>query len=147
MATPETGHVAGICTVHLAARLEQLARRWKTLSRDGELSVEEARNRSRTFSVAIDADGMYVVRGRLEPEVGAVLMRAIEAAGDALYRSEDAEARPRGRQRRADAAGLVAERALAAGFGGDGGGAAGGGDEGLATGRAAKCAGLAVPRR
>ena len=104
-----------------AARLEQLARRWKTLSRDGEISVEEARHRSRTFSVAIDADGMYVVRGRLEPEVGAMLMRAIEAAGDALYRGEDAEARPQGRQRRADAAGLVAERALAAGFGGESG--------------------------
>ena len=104
-----------------AARLEQLARRWKTLSRDGEISVEEARHRSRTFSVAIDADGMYVVRGRLEPEVGAMLMRAIEAGGDALYRGEDAEARPQGRQRRADAAGLVAERALAAGFGGESG--------------------------
>ena len=57
-----------------------------------------------------------------------MLMRAIEAASDALYRGEDAEARPQGRQRRADAAGLVAERALAAGFGGDGGRAAGGGD-------------------
>ncbi len=108
-----------------AARLEWLARGWKTLSRDGELTAEEARHRCRTFSVAIDADGMYVVRGRLEPEVGAMLMRAIEAASDALYRGEDAEARPRGRQRRADAAGLVAERALAAGFGGDGGRAAG----------------------
>ena len=123
-----------------AARLEQLARRWKTLSRDGEISVEEARHRSRTFSVAIDADGMYVVRGRLEPEVGAVLMRAIEAASDALYRGEDAEARPQGRQRRADAAGLVAELALAAGFGGDGGRGAGGGggvgdgDDGRAVG-------------
>ena len=104
-----------------AARLEQLARRWKTLSRDGEISAEEVRHRSRTFSVAIDADGMYVVRGRLEPDVGAVLMRAIEAASDALYRGEDAEARPRNRQRRADAAGLVAERALAAGFGGESG--------------------------
>ena len=105
-----------------AARLEWLARGWKKLSRDGELAAEEVRHRSRTFSVAIDADGMYVVRGRLEPEVGAVLMRAIEAAGDALYRGEDAEARPRNRQRRADAAGLVAERALAVGFGGDVGG-------------------------
>ena len=87
------------------------------LSRDGELAAEEVRHRSRTFSVAIDADGMYVVRGRLEPEVGAVLMRAIEAASDALYRGEDGDARPRNRQRRADAAGLVAERALAGGFG------------------------------
>ena len=69
----------------------------------------------------IDGDGMYVMRGRLEPEVGAVLMRAIEAASDALYRAESPDVRPRSRQRRADAAGLVAERALAAGFGGESG--------------------------
>ena len=130
VATPETeATLLEYAQSTSAARLEWLARRWKTLSRDGELSAEEARHCSRTFSVAIDADGMYVVRGRLEPEVGAMLMRAIEAASDALYRGEDAEARPQGRQRRADAAGLVAERALAAGFGGDGGRAAGGGDE------------------
>ncbi len=82
-----------------AARLEWLARGWKMLSRDGELAAEEDRHRSRTFSVAIDADGMYVVRGRLGPEVGAVLMRAIEAASDALFRGEDGDARPRNRQR------------------------------------------------
>ena len=101
-----------------AARLEQLARGWKTLSRDGEITAEEARHRSRTFSVAIDPDGMYVVRGRLEPEVGAMLMRAIEAANDAIYREEDPAERPSNEQRRADAVGVVAERALAAGFGG-----------------------------
>ena len=129
VATPETeATLLEYAQSTSAARLEWLARGWKKLSRAGELAAEEVRHRSRTFSVAIDADGMYVVRGRLEPEVGAVLMRAIEAAGDALYRGEDAEARPRNRQRRADAAGLVAERALAAGFGGDVGG--GGGGEG-----------------
>ena len=94
-----------------AAKLEQIVRGWKHLSRDGELTAEEARHQSRAFSVAIDGDGMYVMRGRLEPEVGAVLMRAIEAASDALYRNEHPDARPRSRQRRADAAGLVAERA------------------------------------
>ncbi len=118
VATPETeATLLKYAQSTSAARLEWLARGWKTLSRDGELAAEEVRHRSRTFSVAIDADGMYVVRGRLEPEVGAVLMRAIEAASDALYRGEDGEARPRNGQRRADAAGLVAERALAAGFG------------------------------
>ncbi len=122
VATPETeATLLEYAQSTSAARLEWLARGWKTLSRDGELAAEEVRHRSRTFSVVIDADGMYVVRGRLEPEVGAMLMRAIEAASDALYRGEDAEARPRGRQRRADAAGLVAERALAAGFGGGSG--------------------------
>ncbi len=104
-----------------AAKLEQIVRGWKHLSRDGELTAEEARHQSRAFSVVIDGDGMYVMRGRLEPEVGAVLMRAIEAASDALYREESPDARPRSRQRRADAAGLVAERALAAGFGGESG--------------------------
>ena len=123
VATPETeATLLEYAQSTSAARLEWLARGWKKLSRDGEIAAEEVRHRSRTFSVAIDADGMYVVRGRLEPEVGAVLMRAIEAASDALYRGEDADARPRNRQRRADAAGLVAERALAAGFGGDGAG-------------------------
>ena len=121
VATPETeATLLEYARSTSAARLEWLVRGWKTLSRDGELAAEEVRHRSRTFSVAIDADGMYVVRGRLEPEVGAVLMRAIEAASDALYRGEDSEARPRNCQRRADAAGLVAERALGAGFGGDG---------------------------
>lgn len=99
---------------------------------------------------------MYVVRGRLTPEVGALLMRAIEAAGDALFRERrvpcggdisDREAaqqpqvsgRPapalrsaivdsdrEAAQRRSDALGLLAERALAAGFGAaqDGGTAA-----------------------
>ena len=120
VATPETeATLLEYAQSTSAARLEWLARGWKKLSRDGEIAAEEVRHRSRTFSVAIDADGMYVVRGRLEPEVGAVLMRAIEAASDALYRGEDADARPRNRQRRADAAGLVAERALVAGFGGD----------------------------
>ena len=71
---------------------------------------------------------MYVVKGRLEPEVGAVLMRAVEAASDALFRREsggndarDADgahdtadvrdtgsARPEPKQRRADAVGLLA---------------------------------------
>ena len=118
VATPDTEEtLLEYARTGSAAKLEQIVRGWKHLSRDGELTAEEARHQSRAFSVVIDGDGMYVMRGRLEPEVGAVLMRAIEAASDALYREENPEARPRSRQRRADAAGLVAERALAAGFG------------------------------
>ena len=100
-----------------AAAVERMVREVRHLSRDGEIGAEEARHRARALSVFIDADGTYVVRGRLEPEAGAVLMRAVEAASDALYRAGDPEVRPRSRQRRADAIGLVAERALAAGLG------------------------------
>ncbi len=112
VSTPETEEtLLEYARTGSAAKLEQIVRGWKHLSRDGELTAEEARHQSRAFSVVIDGDGMYVMRGRLEPEVGAVLMRAIEAASDALYRNEHPDARPRSCQRRADAAGLVAERA------------------------------------
>jgi len=35
-----------------------------------------------------DDDGMYVVKGKLTPEVGVLLMRAVEAADDALFREK-----------------------------------------------------------
>jgi hypothetical protein len=67
---------------------------------------------------------MYVVRGRLTPEVGALLKRAIEAASDALFREQrvpgmhgDRENEEEAAQRRADAVGLLAERAMEMGFG------------------------------
>ena len=138
VATPEReAELLEFARAGSAAKLERTVRMLKKLSRDAELTAEQARHRSRTFSVFVDGDGMYVVKGRLEPEVGAVLMRAVEAASDALFRREgDAggssqesdggadrhdggagEKRPEPKQRRADAVGLLAERALAAGFG------------------------------
>ena len=135
VATPEReAELLEFARAGSAAKLERTVRMLKKLSRDAELTAEQARRRSRTFSVFVDGDGMYVVKGRLEPEVGAVLMRAVEAASDALFRREaDArdgagsgrgaareagDVRPEPKQRRADAVGLLAERALAAGFGG-----------------------------
>ena len=62
---------------------------------------------------------MVVIRGRLTPEVGAVVQRALEAAADRLFR--EAQATPKAErvadevtpaQRRADALGLLAEAAL-----------------------------------
>ena len=131
VATPEReAELLEFARAGSAAKLERTVRMWKKLSRDAELTAEQARRRSRTFSVFVDGDGMYVVKGRLEPEVGAVLMRAVEAASDALFRCEDdagtgsrgdesGDPRPEPKQRRADAVGLLAERALAAGFGGE----------------------------
>ena len=128
LATPEEEEklveFARQCT---AAQLETLVRGWKKLSRKDEIDLERERHRSRFFSVSPDEDGMYLVRGRLDPEVGALLMRALEAAGDALFRSERDWA-PEGaamgpavqeitpRQRRADGMGLLVEQALRVGF-------------------------------
>jgi len=115
------------------AQVERIARGWRGGSRQDEAAREREQHESRTFSVFPDEEGMYVVRGRLTPEVGALLMRSIEAASDALYREEVGIERLGGSapahaedtlraaaRRRADAMGLLAERALEAGFGGRG---------------------------
>jgi hypothetical protein len=117
--------VARACTT---AQLEREVRSFRRGSRKEEAELERERFESRTLSVFPDYEGMYVVRGRLPAEVGALLMRAIEAASDVLYQEEREEAGPgtgaeadtvrAAAQRRADALGLVAERALAVGFGG-----------------------------
>lgn len=134
------------------AQLERVVRGWKRGSREDEAALERWQHESRTFSVFPDSDGMYVVRGRVPPEVGALLMRAVEAASDALYRDEAGLERLAGAaaaaagslppdppsggagpdtlraaaQRRADALALLAERAMAAGFGGGVGAGPGG---------------------
>ncbi len=100
-----------------AANLQRLVKGWKQLDRRSEVTAEQLRFRSRTFSAFVADDGTVVLKGRLDPEAGAVLMRAIEAASDALYRKEDEADEREAQQRRADALGLMAERALAAGFG------------------------------
>jgi hypothetical protein len=121
------------------AQLERVVRGWRRRTCCDEATWEQERHDSRTLSLFHGDDGMVVVRGRLEPEVGALLMRAIEAAADALYREEhgwertaveagrsdrgcdgsppDGDTLTAASRRRADAMALVAERALAAGFG------------------------------
>ncbi len=106
------------------AQIEKMIRAYRMGSREDEVAAERRRHRKRTLSVFPDEDGMYLVRGRLTAEVGALLMRAVEAASDALYREkrpewEKEESERDGARLRADALGLLAERALAVGFGGD----------------------------
>jgi hypothetical protein len=123
-ATPENeGELLKIARDRTTAELERVVRAYPQGSRADEAALERERHESRRFSVFPDFEGMYVVRGRLPAEVGALLMRAIEAASDVLYREEgrgkvsEDEARAEAGRRRADAMGLLAERALAAGFG------------------------------
>jgi len=137
-----------------AAGLEKVVRAWRRLDRLDEAELERVRHRSRCFSVFPDEDSMYVVRGRLDPEVGAVLMRAVEAASDALYRVTPSSGGTEGteaKQRRADAVGLLAERALAAGFGAEGvgddaGAVDGEADENVAAASAAPISGSRAER-
>ena len=119
-ATPATEerllHLARRAT---AADLERIVRAWRLCDRQHEGREDTERRRNHTLSIYPDADGMFVVRGLLTPEVGAVVRRAIEAASEQLYQeSKDAETRnveaESPARRRADAFGLIAESALAA---------------------------------
>ena len=149
VARPDNEHelleLARGCTT---TQLERMVRGWKRTNRKDEAALERARQESRTFSIFPDLDGMYVVRGKLPPEVGLLLMRAIEAASDQIYREqpvEALEAEKASAQRRADALALLAERAMAAGLGG-GGRAREGAAEGDRTGDDAPVSGTRAER-
>ena len=102
-----------------AAHVERLVRAWRQTDRQ-ELEQEKVRHASRYLHAYRDEDGMVVLRGRLEPEAGAALLKALEAAGEVLYESSkdpanaDNDLAPE--QRRSDALGLVAESALNGGL-------------------------------
>jgi hypothetical protein len=80
----QEAEVVEIARSFSTAELEKLVRGWRTLERGDELKVEERRHRSRRLTVVPSEDGMYLVRGKLPAEVGALLMRAVEAASDAF---------------------------------------------------------------
>jgi hypothetical protein len=117
VATPESeGELLEVAREMTTAELERCVRAWKHLSRKEEASLEKVNYRRRRLSVFPDESGAYVVRGVVTAEVGALLMRAVEATSDALF-SAEAKDETTPEQRRADALGLLAERAMAAGFG------------------------------
>ncbi len=99
-----------------AAHVEQVVRAWRRIDRSVEASDDELRDASSHVSTHIDENGMVVIRGRLAPEAGEVLMKALEAAGDKLFAEQEREDRPPAGKVRADALALVAESALAGGL-------------------------------
>ena len=75
-----------------AAHLERIVRAWRLCDRQHEGREDRARRRHHSLSIYPDADGMFVVRGRLTPEVGAVVCRALDAATEQLRQeAKDAE--------------------------------------------------------
>ena len=97
-----------------ASYVERLARAWARVDRQAEAADERRRHERRNLNTWVDDDGMVVIRGRLSPEVGAVVRRALEAAADRLRTDVSAAeaAETSFGQRQADALGLLAESAL-----------------------------------
>ena len=99
-----------------AAQVERLVRGWRQADQAAQADGEQVRLASRMLSTQVDDNGMLLLRARLTPEVGAVLLRAVEAALEQVPAPAEGADEPTIAQRRADALGLVAESALAGGL-------------------------------
>src|SRR5438445_4188972 len=108
-----------------AHHVERIVRGWRRVDRLAEAQATARRHKSRALHVYQDEDGMVVFRGRLAPEVGAVVIQALTAAREALYHKAHAQNVPAGTSgadvstepptmphQQADALALVAETAL-----------------------------------
>jgi len=124
VATPETEErLLAVGRAGTADHVERIVRGWRRVDRKAEAVEVARRHASRALHVYQDEDGMVTLRGRLAPEVGAVLVQALAAARETLYqraRSQNRDADPADvsyetptmAQQQADALGLLAETAL-----------------------------------
>jgi 5-methylcytosine-specific restriction endonuclease McrA len=116
VATPETEErLLAVGRAGTACHVERIVRGWRRVDQIAEARETTQRHKSRALHVYQDEDGMVVIRGRLTPEAGAVLMQALAAARETLYhrtRLEDVSAETSMAQQQADALTLLAETAL-----------------------------------
>jgi 5-methylcytosine-specific restriction endonuclease McrA len=111
-----------------AQHVERIVRGWRRMDRKAEARDAALQHKGRALHVYQDEDGTVTVRGRLAPEVGALLIKALDAAREALYqrariqvtKAADVSAEtpvpvdetPTMEQQQADALALLAETAL-----------------------------------
>jgi 5-methylcytosine-specific restriction endonuclease McrA len=124
VATPETEErLLAVGRAGTAVHVERIVRGWRRVDRQAEARETARQHASRALHVHQDEDGMVVLRGRLEPEVGALLLRALAAARETLYQQSRGAAAatrpadpsadpPTTAQQQADALALLAETAL-----------------------------------
>jgi len=86
VATPETEErLLAAGRAGTAEHVERIVRGWRRMDRKAEAQETTRCHKSRALHVYQDEDGMVVLRGRLEREVGAVVMQALTAGREALY--------------------------------------------------------------
>src|SRR5438105_1134831 len=122
VATPETEErLLAVGRAGTAEHVERIVRGWRRVDRKAETQETARRHASRALHVYQDEDGMVVVRGRLAPEVGSVLVQALAAARAEVYPKNVpagtcapgvSQETPTLAQQQADALALLAETAL-----------------------------------
>jgi 5-methylcytosine-specific restriction endonuclease McrA len=117
VATPETEEqLLAVARAGTTEHVARIVRGWRRVDRQAEAREAALQHASRALHVYPDADGTVRVRGRLSPEVGALLVQALAAARETLYqrgREKQPDADPPTMvQQQADALALLAETAL-----------------------------------
>src|SRR5437667_896541 len=117
VATPEPEQrLRAVGRAGTADHVERIVRGWRRVDRQAEARESARQHASRALHVYPDADGTVILRGRLTPDVGALLMQALAAARETLYQQDRAK-EPEGDpptmvQQQAEALALPAETAL-----------------------------------
>ena len=121
VATPETEErLLAVGRAGTADHVERIVRGWRRVDRRAEAREAALQHAGRALHVYPEEDGTVVLRGRLTPEVGALLLRALGAARDSLYQAArdslqqtvGREEAPSMAQQQADALAMLAETAL-----------------------------------
>jgi hypothetical protein len=127
IATPATeARLLAVGRAGTAAHVERIVRGWRRVDRQAEAREAARWHAGRALHVYRDDDGTVVLRGRLTPEVGALLLRALDAARETLYQrarvarvgegsppaADPGMEPPTRAQQQADALALLAETAL-----------------------------------
>jgi len=122
VATPETEErLLAVGRAGTAEHVERIVRGWRRMDRKAEAREAARQHAGRALHVYPDEDGTVRIRGRLAPEVGALLMQALAAAREAVYPKNApagtcapgvSQEPPTMEQQQADALALLAETAL-----------------------------------
>jgi hypothetical protein len=124
VATPETeGRLLAVGRAGTASHVERIVRGWRRVDRLAETREAARQHAGRALHIVQDEDGTVVIRGRLTPEVGALLVRALDAARETLHQrarrpgkapmaGDASMPAPTRAQQQADALALLAETAL-----------------------------------
>jgi len=98
VATPATEErLLAVGRAGTAEHVERIVRGWRHVDRQAEARDAARQHAGRALQVYQDGDGMVRVRGRLAPEIGALLLKALDAARETLYqraRTQKAAASP-----------------------------------------------------
>jgi uncharacterized protein DUF222/HNH endonuclease len=117
VATPETEkQLLAVGRAGTAEHVQRIVRGWRRMDANAEVREAARQHAFRSLHVYPGEDGTVRVRGRLSPEVGALLLKALAAARDTLYQRRRDQGPdpdpPTMAQQQADALALLAETAL-----------------------------------